>query len=102
MGPGHKARDDDLARRTSSSADVRPSENSATDDDVEDRRLPVLDGGQRVLQRALQVFRPVDAAAVETEVGAELVVVGAVDRHPVVEISAGRGAIGIVMDVATF
>ena len=55
--------------------------------------LPPLHGGERVLQRALQLVELLDALAVKAEMAAQLLVVRAVDRHAVMQVLAGRGAV---------
>src|SRR5262249_14454840 len=67
---------------------------------VEDRGPSVLSGGERALQGALQLGAVFDALAMEAEMASQLLIVRSVDGHPEMQIFAGRGAIGIVMDVA--
>src|SRR5262252_6146465 len=69
-------------------------------DHVEDRGLAALRGGERFLQRALEVSELLDALAMEAEMAAQLLVVRSLAGDAEMQVFAGGGAIGIVMHVA--
>src|SRR5262245_52172169 len=81
-------------------ASLHPGYALTCHDHVEDRGLAALRGGERFLQRALELGKLLDALAVEAEMAAQSLVVRSLDRDAEMQVFAGRGAIGIVMHVA--
>src|SRR6516225_1740845 len=67
---------------------------------VEDRSPALFGSGKGALQRSFELCRLLHPLAVEAEMAAELVIVGTIDGDAIMQIPAGRGAVGIVMDMA--
>src|SRR5919201_4194237 len=66
---------------------------------VEDRRPPLVRGGERALQSDLQLGAVFDPLAMEAEMASDLLIIRPFDRHAEMQVFAGRGAVGIVMNV---
>src|SRR5262249_41222612 len=67
---------------------------------IQNCRPSALDGGKRGAHGVVQFGDFFDPLAVKAEMAAQLLVVGALDRHPVVQVLAGRDAVRIMMHVA--
>src|SRR5919201_5398874 len=66
---------------------------------VEDRRPPLVRGGERALQSDLQLGAVFDPLAMKAEMASDLLIIRPFDRHAEMQAFAGRGAVGIVMNV---